>query len=65
MFITIRDITHHVSDDIGEVLLSAGSARKATAKEAAECIDRLIVNGDPAMGEANAEFESLYAKGVL
>lgn len=60
MFITIGTIAQHISDPAGEALLVSGVGRKSTAAEAAECINRYTMCGNPQMHKANKEFDDIY-----
>lgn len=60
MFITIDRMTQHISDIGGKMLLSTGNARIATAKEAAECLNRYTYLGNEKMHEANEDFKRIY-----
>ena len=60
MFVTIGTMTQYVSQFGGEMLLVTGNARIATAYEAADCIARLIVNGDKQMEDAQKDFNRIY-----
>ncbi len=59
MFVTQHDISQHVSDSTGAMLISMG-AKVSTAREAAECVSRLIALGASAMKEANEDFNRIY-----
>ena len=62
MFITIGNIAQHVSDTGGEALLAMPHARQATAMEAAECVNRLVMLGNAGMHAANEEFNTTFGK---
>lgn len=61
MFVTIGNISQHMSGFGAEALLVTGNARISTALEAAQCIHRLIINGDSGMHAANEEFNRIYS----
>jgi len=60
MFINVDGITQFVSDAAGQALLSAPQARKATAGEAASCVNTLVAGGDIRMHEANENWSQEY-----
>jgi hypothetical protein len=62
MFITIGSIAQYVAASSGDVLLVTGQGRQATAMEAAECVNRMVVNGDARMEEANEDFIHHYGR---
>ncbi len=61
MFITIGNIAQYMTGFGAEALLVTGNARIATALEAAECISRMVFNGDSKMNEANDDFKRIYS----
>lgn len=61
MFVTIGNIAQYVGDDAATILL-CGGARKSSPMEAGNCVDRLIINGDPRMHDAEAEFKRTFSK---
>lgn len=65
MFITIGNRTQYVSEFTGKMMLSNPEAREATVKEAAECINRLILDGDGRMHLANDYFKAKYHKPII
>lgn len=60
MFIIIGTTAQYLGESSASILLATGQGREATAQEAAECINRLIINGDARMSEANDAFERIY-----
>lgn len=60
MFVTIDGISQYIGKDSYLVLLATGIAKESTAREAAECISRLVINGDGKMHQANEEFKRIY-----
>lgn len=65
MFVTIGGLAQHVDDSAGGTLLALPHARKATCMEAAQCVDRYIINGDQCMHAANADFERIYGENTI
>ena len=62
MFITIGKNAQYVSEFTGRMMLSNPEAREATAKEAAECVNRMVAAGDGRMHLANDYFKANYHK---
>lgn len=60
MFVTVENIAQYVPDMAGVALL-ASTGRISTAEEAATCINRMVINGDPRMNEANEGFKRDYS----
>lgn len=58
MFVSKHGIAQHVSESTGQMLIAMG-ATVSTPTEAAECINRLVMNGDESMHEANNEFKRI------
>lgn len=61
MFITIGSIATHMSEMAGQTMLALPQARVATAVEAAQCINRMVLNGMD-VDEANENFKRIYTK---
>lgn len=60
MFITFNGLAHYMAEFSGHALLAMPGYRESTAQEAAECVNRTIINGDRRMQEINADFERIY-----
>lgn len=65
MFVTIGTIAQYVPDMSAHVLLATGQGRAATPVEAAECVNRYVLNGDARMNEANDDFKRIYGNPYL
>ncbi len=60
MFICIGTIAQYVPDMSAQVLLVTRQGRSATVTEAAECVNRYVLNGDARMNEVNDDFQKHY-----
>ena len=62
MFVTHNGFTHYCSDILGQAFISTGQATLATCAEAAQCLDRFVINGNPMMNEISDAFKRIYGK---
>lgn len=62
-FVTIDEISKHVSESEADAVIAAGHGKESTAFEAAQCISHYVAAGDGRMHQANDEFNRLYGRG--
>lgn len=62
MFVAYDGLTHYCTDTMGKALVATKQATVATASQAADCVNRFVVNGNSMMNEVNEAFQRIYGK---